>query len=289
MELHTLGVHGGYTQEDVTTLATLLTGWTCTVIGDGTSGGEVRGREFRFEPGLSDGGPARFLGSLVPPTQAADRYDRIHCILETLAAHPSTAQFICRELTEHYVGAPAPDALVADLASEYTRTGGDMASVLLVLSRHPAFWSAPARLAHPLDFAERIARTCEFNNTSACVEFMSACQCGLFDRPTPDGYPEMDERYADSNAMRQRWLLGKQAEYVLLNAVPGPLRFAKDAPERWEQQAVDLMAVRLTGRLLGDESNKAALDIVSATPGNRDAKLREAAGFIAALPESSLR
>lgn len=289
MELHTLGVHGGYTQEDVTTLATLLTGWTCTVVGDGHSGGEVRTREFRFEPGLSDGSPARLLGTLIPPTDPADRYDRLRAILETLAAHPSTASFICRKLAEHYIGAPTPDDLTADLASEFTRTGGDMAPVLLAMSRHPAFWSAPRRLAHPLDFALRLARTCDFVNPNAAAEFMNGCQSGLFDRPTPDGYPEADERYADSNAMRLRWILGKQAGANVVDAVPASFRTAKEAPQGWEQTSIDLMAIRLTGRLLGDDSNKALLDIIASTLGNRDAKIREAAGLLAAMPEANLR
>src|SRR5262249_48393560 len=159
MELHTLGVHGGYTQGDVTSLAHLLTGWTTAREGDGMSGGEMRGWSFAYDPALSEGRATRGVGGDFAGASPGEGYGRVRFALEVLAAHPSTAHFVCRKLAEHYVSAPAPESLVNDLAARFTETGGDMAEVLLALAQHPEFTRAdlPERLAHPMEYALRLA------------------------------------------------------------------------------------------------------------------------------------
>jgi uncharacterized protein (DUF1800 family) len=216
MELHTLGVHGGYTQQDVTSLARLLTGWTASREGDGRSGGELAAYTFRFDPALSDRRSIRIIGvdfpaGAGPPrpgdsgAEAMGGYDRVLLALQTLAAHPSTAQFVSRKLAEHYVGHPAPEGLVEDLSSVFARTGGDMREMLVAIAKHPAFWAAEHRMAHPTDFAIRLARVTGKTNAGQLADFLGRCGNGMFDRATPDGYPEADSSYTDSNAMVQRW------------------------------------------------------------------------------------
>jgi hypothetical protein len=296
MELHTLGVKGGYTQSDVTNLAHLLTGWTTAREGDGMSAGEMRGWGFTFDPALSEGHATRVVGVAYGEAAPEDRYDRVRFALEVLAAHPSTARFVCRKLVEHYVSVPASEQMVEDLAKRFTETGGDMSEVLIALARHPGFTRAdlPDRLAHPLEFGLRLARATKLMNPWLIADYLQRSGNGLFDRATPDGYPEDDAAYVDSNAMLQRWRLAKDAEWALASLVPDSIRYGevpkeeKEA-ERWMQQVVDLISVRLTGRVLGAESNAAALDVLRSTRGNRQDRIFQAAPFIAQLPEVSLR
>ncbi len=177
MELHTLGVHGGYAQSDVTTLAGVLNGWTLakeSVLPDtdgapgfAYNGGDDSGTTgvFRFDPLLNDGKARRVFGLEFPAAEPAGRYDHVHLALEMLAAHPETAEHVCRKLAEHYVGVPADDTLVAALTRTFLENGGDMRPVLYALASSPAFWNATPKMATPLDYGLRIARLCSCGGT----------------------------------------------------------------------------------------------------------------------------
>ncbi len=290
MELHTLGVNGGYTQQDVTSLASLLTGWTTTRQGDGRSPGEIYDYSFAFDPALSDGRTQNIIGMRFPAAERTERYDRVRLALETLAAHPSTARFVTGKLAAHYAGPDAAPAMIDDLARVYLETGGDMRAVLLAIARHPAFWSSPDRLAHPLDYALRLCRASSHFDPWGMGDYLQRSGAGLFDRATPDGFPEEDSAYADSNALVQRWRYARDLVWSLSGLVPGPWRYNNNelTPAR-AQRIVDILAVRMTGRVLGDASNKAALDVLAAAAGNNDERVRQLATFIPQLPESNLR
>lgn len=298
MELHTLGVHGGYTQEDVTNLACILTGWSTAGHADGRTGPGGQGvavERFRFDPKLSDPRERTVLGFAFPETPARDRFARVDAALELLASHPSTARLICRKLAEHYCCTPAPEDLVEDLASSFLRNGGDMQVVLRDMAQHPAFWreATKPRIAHPLDFGVRMARVTGETNAHAVGEFLQSSGQGLFERPTPDGYPETDADSMSSNAMLQRWRLARRAEWQLAALVPGELRYVdrkRDAPTEQEaRQIIDSVALRLTGRVLGEPSFAAASDVLSGTTGQRDERVRAVAAFVAQLPEAGMK
>jgi uncharacterized protein (DUF1800 family) len=296
MELHTLGVHAGYSQADVTALARLLTGWTTAREGDGAAPGELRGFAFAFDPTLCDPAGAELLGVRFPDAMIPDRYDRARSAIELLAAHPATARFICAKLAAHYVSEPPPADLVDALVDRFNATGGDLAQVMLALAHHPAFLrpDLPDRVQHPLPFALRIARTTGHMQPWLVGDFLQRSANALFDRSTPDGYPEDDAAYVDSNAMIQRWRFAKDSEWAIASLVPDALRYGDvpaDAPEaeRWAQRVVDLVAVGLTGRLLSETSNDAALKVVLAGDGARQDHVVRAAPFIAQLPDVSLR
>ena len=292
MELHTLGVDGGYSQEDVTTLANLLTGWTASAEGDGRSAGQSRAFTFRYDPALNDADEMRVVGMRFPRVDADNRYDRVQLLIETLSAHPSTASFVCRKVVEHYVGVPADETLVDDLAQVFHETGGDMAEVLVAMASHPAFWSTEGdKIAQPIDYGLRLSRTSAFINPWQLQNFLARSGAGLFDRSTPDGYPEEDAAYADSNALVQRWRLARTAQWSLVNLVPGPWRWGADdvAEDVWAQRVVDVVAVRLTGSVLSPQSNEAAVKLLLETEGNRQDRAFTIAPIIAQMPEVSLR
>jgi uncharacterized protein (DUF1800 family) len=303
MELHCLGVHGGYTQQDVTSLAHLLTGWTVSREGDGRSGGEMSQYNFRFDPALNDRAEIKVVGVNFGAAEKAGAYDRIERVLEVLAAHPSTAQFVSRKLADHYLGCPAPDSVVNDLARVFQEAGGDMRELLMALARHPAFWASetgapkgsfPAqRMAHPQDFAIRLSRVARHINPGQAADFLSRTGQNLFDRATPDGYSELDSDYTDSNAMIQRWRLAQDFGNDLAALVPEAMKKepdAKAAPdEGWGQRVVDVLAIRLTGRVLSATSNEVALKMLGEIEGKRVERIQKFAPLMAQLPEAHLR
>ncbi len=331
MELHTLGVHGGYKQTDVTALAGVLNGWTTTrevalpQEADGgalglvpTGGGNGGGVEstFHFDPFMNDGKAREVFGLRFPAAKdAGERHDHIREAMEMLASHPGTADHVCRKLAEHYVGVPAPDGLVHALADTFLASGGDMRAVLRALVAQPGFWQAPPRLATPFDFGLRVARLCQsalppaeaakalVYRPNQLEGFLKKSGMGLFDRVTPDGYPEDGADYADSNALLQRWRFMQTLNEPLNRLVPiqwrtpPPLEGAMTraaneggsivpaAPDAG-QRFIDLAAARLTGHLLAPDSNQAALEVLAqGTPDQMHAALV----FIALLPETSLR
>ncbi len=293
MELHTLGVDRGYTQHDVTNLARLLTGSLANLEGNPAAGGIAREYNYRFDPALNDGGEMEILGARFETVSRADRYDRVLRAIEILAAHPSTAEHIATKLAQHYVGLPADEGLVVDLTRVFHETGGDLREMLLAILDHEAFWDAmdEPRMRQPLEYALRLSRISEEGDNPWRVgDFLQRCGTQLFDRPTPDGYPEEDEAYADSNAMIQRWSLANDLRWVLASRVPNPVRWTNpEKVENWDQLVVDYLAIGVTGEVLGERSNEAALEYVAALEGNSGERVLALAPFIAQLPEANLK
>jgi hypothetical protein len=293
MELHTLGVDGGYDQDDVTSLAALLTGWSAALEGDGRGGGAMaQVYTPRFDPRLNDGRDHRLLGMELAAAGPLDLYDRVVTLLELLASHPSTARHVARRLAEQYVAAPAPAPLVDDLSRVYLVTGGDCRAMVIELAGHPEFWrsDAPPRIAPPLDHVVRIARSAAHREPWRAIRFLAASGQGMFDRPSPDGYPQDGAAWSGTNAMIQRWRLAADAAGPLARLVPDAWRYRPRTTEaRWRHRVIDVIAVRLTGRLLGATSFAAADDLLAATTGSPDERVRAVAPFIACLPEANLQ
>ena len=141
MELHTLGVNAGYTQNDVRELARILTGWTV---------GLQQGEAFRFAERLHDQGDKVLLGR----TFMADGQREGEEAIRMLARHPATAQRIAQRLAQTFVADKPPKALTDSLAATFTRTRGDIRALMRTLVQSPEFWRAENTLFKtPLDFA----------------------------------------------------------------------------------------------------------------------------------------
>ena len=293
MELHTVGVDGGYTQEEVTSLALLLTGLTVVEESPADGAGNYLRRVLRFDPELGDGRPCTLLGWRFEETPAAERLDRLHQALELLAAHPSTARFLGRKLAEHYVSAPAPEKLVEDLAAVFTEHGGDFQPVLMALAEHPDFWAAmdAPRLATPLDYGLRLGRTTGVPQVDWSLEsFLRSSGMGLFDCVTPDGYPDEDAAWADTNGMVQRWRWVQAIPWAVRALVPNAARpYRGGDPAAWRQRVVDHAAVRLTGRTLGAQSNASALEFLGHDEGGVGQRVDRLTILVCRLPEANLK
>ncbi len=145
MELHTLGVGGGYTQDDVTSLARIITGWTFA----GRQGQLGTPGSFVFNANAHQPGPQMLLGKTYGPTGLAQG----EAALADIARHPSTANFIATKFVRHFVADDPPPALVARLRDVFVKTDGDLKAMATALVDSDEAWKAPlTKMRSPYDF-----------------------------------------------------------------------------------------------------------------------------------------
>jgi uncharacterized protein (DUF1800 family) len=141
MELHTLGVNGGYTQADVTQVARVLTGWTVEK--------PQRGGGFKFDENRHEPGTKKVLGKKIKEHGELEGRQLLHM----LATRPATAKFISRKLAIRFVGDEPPQPLVDHMAKTYLKSDGDISEVLKTLFHSPEFWSPDAYRARIRSFS----------------------------------------------------------------------------------------------------------------------------------------
>lgn len=187
MELHTLGVNGGYTQTDVRELARVLTGWTI---------GPTNASGFRFAPRLHDNGSKRVLGQTFPTSAlSAGEQEGVEAI-RLLARQPATAQRICMRLAQFFVADKPAPALVTQLKDTFLASQGDIGAVMRSLLASSDFWAQDKRLFKtPMDFAcSALAATQSAADTNhqrlvLAAGYLSGAGLALHGWQTPDGYP----------------------------------------------------------------------------------------------------
>jgi uncharacterized protein (DUF1800 family) len=198
LELHTLGVDGGYTQADVEAAARALTGWSIAFRG------EVP--EFRFRPALHDVGEKRFLGHALPAGRGIEDGE---AVLEILARHPSTAHHLARDLAEAFVADDPPAALVDRLARVFLETDGDLRAVTRALFTAPEFYDPAVRggkVKSPFELVASALRLTDaevapMNGTGEYLRSAGEIPYGARD---PIGYPKTAVEWIDGGAMLQR-------------------------------------------------------------------------------------
>ena len=134
LELHTLGVRTVYTQDDVTSFAKVLTGWTIIP----TATNPERGGEFVFNPRLHEPGPQTVIGKIYPEGGV----EQGRAVLADLARHPATAAHVARKLARHFFADEPPPALVERLARRFLDTEGDLKEIAKALVEAPETWDA---------------------------------------------------------------------------------------------------------------------------------------------------
>jgi uncharacterized protein (DUF1800 family) len=198
MELHTLGVDGGYTQEDVVNVARAFTGWTIV--------GPRQGGAFRFEPRIHDTGEKIVLGQKIKA--GGDRSDG-EKVLDILASHPSTARFIATKLVRRFVADTPPPALVDRAAGRFRATGGDIREVVKTILTSPEFFSAEAyraKVKSPFEFVVSAVRATGTEVTDATPLAQAVRQLGmpLYMCQPPTGYPDKAEAWVNTGALLNR-------------------------------------------------------------------------------------
>lgn len=218
MELHTLGVDGGYTQKDVTEVARVLTGWT-TIPRGPNAGRFQRLMEqypdqvqkgpygFLFVPFLHDAGPKTILGSSFPAGQGQSEGDHL---LDMLAAHPRTSERIAQKFAVRFIGDEPDPRLVKELAQVFRRSHGSSQAMLRYLFESPAFWSdaaVRAKVKNPLEYTVSSVRILggELQATETdlprWVEKMGQTMYGCV---PPTGYPDRTEQWISSGTLVHR-------------------------------------------------------------------------------------
>lgn len=188
LELHTLGVNGGYTQTDVIEVARCLTGWTRY----GSASGTDRGR-FYFQASNHDNNAKRVLGVDIPANGGQQDGEMV---IQILASHPSTARYISSKLCRWFWGESPPDSLVESAASAYVQTGGDIKAMLRVILARQSLALAPMKLKRPYHLVVSALRAVKANITSpTTLRSVWLPQLGQtpFRWVPPDGYPDTKE------------------------------------------------------------------------------------------------
>lgn len=208
LELHTVGVGGGYGQADVTEFARALTGWSVGALREA----EDRQGRFVFRVAAHEPGERTVMGRRYPAGDAG----QAGAILKALATHPATARHLSRKIAAHFVADDPPPALVATLEQAWTRSGGDLSVVANALIDAPEAWDpAPAKLKTPYEFL--ISSWRAIGGRPGAIEHiappLSAMGQRAFSPPSPKGWSDEATTWAAPDAIIKRlnWTQGFSA------------------------------------------------------------------------------
>jgi uncharacterized protein (DUF1800 family) len=198
MELHTLGVDGGYTQADVVAVARAFTGWTIYDL--------QKLAEFQFTPAVHDRKEKIVLGHTMPAMRGEQ--DGLQ-VIDILAHHPSTARFISRQLAQRFVADTPPPALVDRMAATFTRTDGDLRAVVETMLKSPEFLSEGAwraKVKSPLELVVSSVRAtgAEVSDTFALAQRIAGLGQPLYGKLEPTGYPNTSEAWTNTASILGR-------------------------------------------------------------------------------------
>jgi uncharacterized protein (DUF1800 family) len=199
LELHTLGVRSGYTQDDVTEFARALTGWTLP----SDEPAEAGGATFRFVPARHEPGARTVMGRTYP--EAGEQ--QAHAIVRELAASPATARHLAFKLARHFVADEPPPALVQRLAATFERSGGDLPAVYRELVAAPEVWTAPpTKFKPPFEWIVSVQRTLGRQELppQQAVNLMNQLGQPVWRPGSPAGYEDTGAVWAAPDALLRR-------------------------------------------------------------------------------------
>jgi uncharacterized protein (DUF1800 family) len=199
MELHTLGVNGGYTEEDVATLARVFTGWSV----NRADGGDFPADAAVFDGARHDFGAKVFLGRPLSARGKAEGEEA----LDILASSPATARHIAYELAQYFVADDPPGGLVRRLAARFTETGGDIREMLRVLFASPEFRAALGqKYKTPYQYVVAAVRASGLpvRNVQPLLNALNGLGMPLYECPTPDGYGNTEAAWLSPDGTTRR-------------------------------------------------------------------------------------
>jgi uncharacterized protein (DUF1800 family) len=214
MELHTLGVGSGYTQEDVTSLARIITGWTFA----GRQGQLGQPGSFIFNANAHQPGPQTLLGKVYEAGGLAQG----EAALADIARNPATATFIATKFVRHFVADEPPPALVARLRDVFTATDGDLRAMALALVDSDAAWAAPlSKIRSPYEFlvatGRLLARVPE--DPGLYLGSLNTLGQPLWSPSGPNGFPDTNAAWAAPEGMKLRLDIAAQVAARLGNNI----------------------------------------------------------------------
>jgi uncharacterized protein (DUF1800 family) len=199
MELHTLGVDGGYTQKDVQEVARCFTGWTIQKPNEEGL--------FLFRPGAHDDGEKIVLGHRIPAGGGISDGERV---LDILATHPSTAGLIATKLARRFISDEPPQSVIDRAAKVFLKTDGSIRETLRAIITSPEFFSAAtyrAKVRTPFEYVVAALRALNAQTEvdPALVDWTRRMGQQVFGRLTPDGYPDRAEQWMAPGSMLERF------------------------------------------------------------------------------------
>jgi len=199
MELHSLGVNGGYSQDDVTSLARIITGWTFA----GRQGQLGTPGTFVFNANAHQPGAHRVMGKIYEPSGVAQG----EAVLADIARHPSTAKFIAGKFARHFVADDPPPVLVARLADVFTKSDGDLKALALALLDSEEAWKAPlTKIRSPYEFLIATGRLLGRipEEPGRYLGGLSVLGQPLWSPAGPNGFPDSNAAWAAPEGMKLR-------------------------------------------------------------------------------------
>jgi uncharacterized protein (DUF1800 family) len=216
LELHTLGVDGGYSQQDVQELARILTGVGVVGAPDPPQlkpewrALYVRAGAFEFNPARHDFGAKTLLGKRIE----GRGFEEVEQAVDIIVAQPACAQFVARRLAMFFVADEPSPALVARMARSFQKSGGDLHAVVRTMLESREFTTAlGSKFKDPMHFAIGSLRLAydgrAISNTQPLVNWLNSLGEPLFGRATPDGYPLTQTAWASSGQMSRRFEIAR--------------------------------------------------------------------------------
>jgi uncharacterized protein (DUF1800 family) len=253
MELHTLGVGGGYTQDDVTSLARIITGWTFV----GRQGKLGVPGSFAFNANAHQPGPQQLLGKTYQDNGVAQG----EAALADIARHPSTAKFIATKFVRHFVADDPPPALVAQIETVFRKTDGDLKAMTLALVDADAAWSAPmSKIRSPYEFlvagGRLLARVPE--DPGPYLNALGALGQPLWTPAGPNGFADTNAAWAAPEGMKLRLDISAQLASRIGNTI--------DPRELLDEVAADAASAETRRAIERAETRQQALALLLMSP-----------------------
>jgi uncharacterized protein (DUF1800 family) len=253
MELHTLGVGGGYTQDDVTSFARIITGWTFA----GRQGQLGVPGSFVFNANAHEPGAQRVMGKIYE----ADGVGQGEAALADIARHPSTAKFIATKLARHFVADDPPPSLVARLRDVFTRTDGDLRALAIALVDSDDSWRAPlTKFRSPYEYlvatGRLIARVPD--DPGPYLNGLNVLGQPLWSPAGPNGFPDTNAAWAAPEGMKLRLDIAAQ----VASRVGGNI----DPRDLMELAMADAVSVDTRRTIERAESRQQALALLLMSP-----------------------
>ncbi len=281
LELHTLGVDGGYGQQDVQEVARILTGWTVA------RRGRLRG-QFIFDEAKHDFGQKQVLGQTFPAGRGEAEMAEL---LDLLAGHPATANFLASKLVRRFVADEPPADLVAQVADAYRQSGGEIKEMLRVIFLSEVFATAPPKLKRPHTYIVSVLRALHvgfrLGRGRDIGDWMQAMGQPLFQWPPPDGYPDVSQAWAANLLPRWNFALA-----LLHNQIPGATVPLEDLLAAGGAEtvatAIQLFAGLIYGRSLPEEERTLFTDYIGSRTlqgSEAHSRLRDCIALMLASPE----
>ncbi|NDJ61034.1 MAG: DUF1800 domain-containing protein [Chloroflexi bacterium] len=291
LELHTLGVNGGYTEDDVKAVARCFTGWSVQRPEESSEGAIT----FLFRRFFHDRGEKTVLGTVIAAGGGESDGEQV---LDMLASHPSTARFVSQKWVRRFVSDDPPPGLVEACAQTFQQTDGDVRALLRQIFTSDEFWNAPPKLKRPYEYIISLLRAMNYDvrNQGSLFRAVSAPLQAMghlpFTWPAPDGFPDVASAWSDTLLMR--W---NSAIAAAGGSLPGAIADTDALVEVLVQNGVALeLEPVLTflpnyfyGRALTNDELNIVLDFARAAPGDDGEKIGAGIALLLAAPAFQYR